>query len=482
MKSTRSRLSTTASKAILKGLADDGGLYVFETFDASFYNAHFLDLSYQQTARLVMRLFLDDFRDEDIDEVIYKSYDQKHFPDEIVSLTYHKQHAYLNLYHGATLAFKDLALSTLPYLYQKAKQIQGDLRETIILTATSGDTGSAALAGFSQTEDVATMVLYPAKGVSAFQALQMKHMVSEKATLWPIKGNFDDCQTIVKQLFADIKPNKVLLSSANSINIGRIIPQVVYYVYAYGQLVKNKQIAFGELVDVIVPTGNFGNIYAAYVAKRLGVPYGQLVIASNENDVLTKLFNDGVYDTNRSLKKTMSPSMDILISSNVERYLYHLLDSSKRDVRALMTKLKSEGFVQIDALKSQTDFLAYMATEQETMQTIKATYERDGVLIDPHTAVATCCSEKFQMEKPSSHYQLIVSTASPLKFSETIMKVFNVPNQGSLRENIALIKKRFGVLSKQPLDEILNTNMDIPSLGLDQAYKAIKKWIGDRND
>lgn len=482
MKTTRSNLKTTASEAILKGLASDGGLYVFEHLNSDFFSHEMLDLTYQEIAFKVMRRLLDDYSDHDILEVIELSYQKSNFKETIVSLTYQNQFAYLNLYHGKTLAFKDLALSTLPHLYSKAKEIQGEDRQTLILTATSGDTGSAALAGFQQTRDVETLVLYPNGGVSEFQALQMKSLISKDAHLFPVEGDFDNCQTIVKRLFQTIRPKKVLLSSANSINIGRIIPQVVYYVYAYTKLVNDQKVKFGDVVDVVVPTGNFGNIYAAYIAKQLGVPYGKLVIASNENDVLTKLFNEGVYDINRPLMKTISPSMDILISSNFERYLYHLLDEDVVQVNQLMTRLKETGRIEVSAIRKQTDFLAFKATEAETKRTIKSIYDEEGHLLDPHTAVARYCAGQYLKQTSKKPYLLIVSTASPIKFSRAILDTFGLASQESLKEDLEFMKQRFNLAVDQHIQEMIKTNISLPSLDLDEAYDTLKKWIGNKND
>lgn len=479
MKSTRSNISVSASEAILKGLASDGGLYVFEKLNKGFFNQNLLGKSYQDIAFFVMRELLDDFSDDSIKEVVKNSYNQDNFKPEIISIKSFENFSYLNLFNGNTFAFKDLALSTLPNLFKAAKLIQKIDKKTIILTATSGDTGSAAMSGFNNLDDVYVIVLYPAFGVSEFQEKQMSYYSGYKQIVLPIEGNFDDCQRIVKHAFNSLKPKNINLSSANSINIGRIIPQIIYYISSYCDLVNKGIIKYNELIDIIVPTGNFGNIYSAYLAKQLGVPIRNLVIASNKNNVLTDLFNKYKYDTNRTLHKTISPSMDILVSSNFERYLYDLRNQNSLLVRSDMETLSKEKVLNLEILKSQKDFYAYFCDESETKATIKKVYEEDKYLIDPHTAVAYNCMNKYKKDITDDTYMLLVSTASPFKFSDAILDIFNLDQEKPIKDRFKDLSKIFNL----PIDERMLEVLDVETPGLtievNKAYEALERIIGE---
>lgn len=479
LKSTRSNSSVTASYAILKGLAEDGGLFVFDHVNNTFYNNTFTTLTYPETAFFVMKEFLDNYSDDQIKEVVANSYNKRNFSPDIVTLNTFENNTYLNLFNGNTFAFKDLALSTLPNLYKTAKKIENVTKKTVILTATSGDTGSAALSGFHLLEDVYVIVLYPANGVSKFQELQMNSFVSDRHFVLPIEGNFDDCQKVVKNLFTTVTPLNVNLSSANSINIGRIIPQIIYYVHSYSELVRTGIIKFGELIDVTVPTGNFGNIYAAYIAKNLGVPISNLVVASNNNNVLTDLFNKQIYDTNQELHKTISPSMDILVSSNLERYLYHLYEGDFEKVNKDMMTLMTDKTITIDILKNQRDFYAYYATEAETKDTIKKVYLKNQLVIDPHTAVARCCVDKYQAEVHSTNHMLIASTASPFKFTSSVLEVFDIEETGNLEKDFSTLATLAGIEVDSRIFEVFNTKVDTSTIQKEDAYETIRKIIGD---
>ena len=479
MKSTRSNISVSASYAIVKGLASDGGLYVFEKLNKGFFNLNLLGKSYEELAFFVMRELLDDFSDDMIKEVVNKSYNKDNFKPEVVSLKSFAGFSYLNLFNGSTFAFKDLALSTLPNLFAESKKIQKINKKTIILTATSGDTGSAALSGFSKLDDVYVVVLYPAYGVSEFQEKQMSFYSGYKNIVLPVEGNFDDCQRIVKQAFNNLKPSNVNLSSANSINIGRIIPQVIYYIHAYCDLVNKDIIKYNDLIDITVPTGNFGNIYSAYLAKQLGVPIRNLVIASNKNNVLTDLFNEHTYNTSRPLYKTISPSMDILVSSNFERYLCSLYNQNSELVRNDMEILKKEKILNLEILKSQKDFYAYYCDELETKKTIKEVYDRDKYLIDPHTAVAYNCMEKYKQDVADDTYMLVVSTASPFKFSDAILDIFKIDQEKPIIDRFNSLSKTFNI----PIDDRMLKVLDVETPGLtielDKAYSALERIIGE---
>ena len=414
MKSTRKGIISSPSEAIIKGLAEDGGLYVFESLDPNFYNEDFLSLSYQETALKVFKELLNDYQTDDLTTIINTTYNQRLFKDEIVGITEYDDFAYLSLYKGDTFSFKDMALSVLPKLMMSSKKMNNDSSKTVILTATSGDTGSASLSGFSKL-GVDVIVLYPTDGVSRFQEQQMLQFQNKKNRVIAIEGNFDDAQNLIKDLLSK-NTSSLNITSANSINIGRIVPQIVYYFYAYSKLVRSGAIKSNDLLNVVVPTGNFGNIYACYLAKQLGLPIGKLVIASNENDNLRVLFNTGTYEIGNELSKTISPSMDIVVSSNIERYLCDLVGVTR--VEQLMTELKTKKRINVPEILSQEDFIAEYATEEETLVAIKNSAKTH--LIDPHTAVAKVVYDK--MADKLNGYTLIVSTASPLKFKDTINK------------------------------------------------------------
>ena len=423
-------VKVTASQAILKGLAADGGLYVPEqipALDKSFEELS--KMSYQEVAYEVMKLMLDDFTEEELKGCIEKAYDSKFDTEEIAPLVEADGAYYLELFHGATIAFKDMALSILPHLMTTAAKKNHVKNEIVILTATSGDTGKAALAGFAGVEGTKIIVFYPKDGVSPVQEKQMVTQKGENTCVIAIHGNFDEAQTGVKKMFSDKELAKELdakgyqFSSANSINIGRLVPQIVYYVYAYAKLYENGVIGKGEAMNVVVPTGNFGNILAAFYAKNMGVPIGKLICASNENKVLYDFFETGKYDKNREFILTQSPSMDILISSNLERLIYRIAGNSAEKNASLMQSLKESGKYEItDDMKAQlSDFYGNYATEAEDAAMIKKLYEDTGYVIDTHTAVAASVYEKYRKETSDTTKTVIASTASPYKFTRSVM-------------------------------------------------------------
>lgn len=434
-KSTRSNAeSVTASQAILKGLADDGGLFVPESVPVLDKSLRELSqMTYQETAYEVMKLFFTDFTEEELKDCINKAYDTKFDTEVIAPLVTADGTYYLELFHGATIAFKDMALSILPHLLITSAKKNQVKNEIVILTATSGDTGKAALAGFADVRGTKIIVFYPKNGVSPIQEKQMVTQKGDNTFVVGITGNFDDAQTGVKQIFGDKELAAVMdkagfqFSSANSINIGRLVPQVVYYVYAYAQLLGEGKVSDGEKINVTVPTGNFGNILAAYFAKHMGVPIAKLICASNENKVLYDFFESGVYDKNREFVLTSSPSMDILISSNLERLIYITAgaDAAKND--ALMKSLSTEGRYEItaDMKQKMADFYGGYASEQETADTIKALYEKTGYIIDTHTAVASAVLKKYQKETGDDTKTVLASTASPFKFTRSVMNAIN---------------------------------------------------------
>ncbi|QHQ61045.1 threonine synthase [Anaerocolumna sedimenticola] len=433
--STRSNSEPiTASQAILKGLADDGGLYIPVTvpkFEVPL--SRLGKMTYQETAYEVMKLFFTDFTEEELKNCINRAYDEKFDTKEIAPLVKADGAFYLELFHGATIAFKDMALSILPHLLTTAAKKNQVKDEIVILTATSGDTGKAALAGFADVEGTKIIVFYPKDGVSPIQEKQMVTQKGDNTFVIGIRGNFDDAQNGVKAMFnnkqlaADLKAKGYQFSSANSINIGRLVPQIVYYIYAYGRLVENGEVKAGEKINVVVPTGNFGNILAAYYAKTMGLPVNKLICASNENKVLFDFFQTGIYNRNRDFILTSSPSMDILISSNLERLIYQVADRDADRNLAMMKSLSTKGEYAItDEMKANmADFVGGYASEKETAETIKKLYELTGYVIDTHTAVAASVYKNYTRQTADDHKSIIASTASPYKFTRSVMNAID---------------------------------------------------------
>ncbi len=434
-KSTRSGQNTvTASQAILKGLAEDGGLFVPTAIPKLSVSVEELaKMSYQETAYAVMKEFLTDFTKEELMDCIEKAYDSKFDTEEIASLVNADGTYFLELFHGKTIAFKDMALSILPHLLTTSARKNNVKNEIVILTATSGDTGKAAMAGFADVAGTRIVVFYPKGGVSPIQEKQMLTQKGENTHVIGIKGNFDQAQSGVKEIFGNKELEEEMaragfqFSSANSINIGRLVPQVVYYVYSYAKLVENEQIQNGEKINVVVPTGNFGNILAAFYAKNMGIPIAKLICASNDNKVLFDFFQTGVYDRNREFILTTSPSMDILISSNLERLIYKLAGEDAEKNAQYMKDLSGEGKYEITSdMKAQLeDFYGNFATEAETAETIHKLYDQTGYIIDTHTAVAAAVYNKYKEETKDETKTIIASTASPFKFTRSVMNAID---------------------------------------------------------
>lgn len=421
----------TASKAILQGLACDGGLFMpdhIPTLDKTI--EELAKMSYQDTAYEIMKLFFSDFTEAELRNCIENAYDEKFDVKEIAPLVKVNDLYFLELFHGSTIAFKDMALSILPHLMTTAAKKNQVNKKIVILTATSGDTGKAAMAGFADVEGTEIIVFYPKNGVSKVQELQMVTQKGDNTHVVAIHGNFDDAQSGVKKIFADKEFETVLdkrgiqFSSANSINIGRLVPQIVYYVYAYVTLVANKEIENGELVNIAVPTGNFGNILAGFLAKQLGIPIKTLICASNDNKVLFDFFETGVYDRKRDFLLTNSPSMDILISSNLERLIYLSTGGDPTETRRLMDSLNQEGSYSVtDEMKAyMRDFVGGYATESENSEIIKQLFEDTGYMMDTHTGVACAVYDKYKKEESDKAKTIIVSTASPYKFSRSVIE------------------------------------------------------------
>lgn len=489
-RSTRNaKNQVTASQAVLKGLAEDGGLFVPERIPGLELSLGALaDMSYQETAYAVMKQFLTDYTEQELKDCIRSAYDEKFDTPEIAPLREADGAYYLELFHGATIAFKDMALSILPYLMTTAAKKNREDKEIVILTATSGDTGKAALAGFADVPGTRIIVFYPKNGVSAVQERQMVTQKGANTCVIGIHGNFDDAQTGVKKLFGDVALGKVLadagyrFSSANSINIGRLVPQIVYYVYAYGRLLKAGKIRLGDPINVVVPTGNFGNILAAYYAKCMGLPIGRLICASNENKVLYDFFQTGVYDRNRDFILTSSPSMDILISSNLERLIYRMAGDDANENARLMEELSSKGSYEIsDSMKAvMKDFTGGFATMEEVAVEIARLYKETGYVIDTHTAVASRVYRAYKEQSGDVTPAVIASTASPYKFARSVMEAIDPKYAGM--DDFALIdelSRISGTKVPQAIEEIRSAAvLHDKVIEKTQMEAAVREFLG----
>ena len=477
-----------ASVAILKGLADDGGLFVpqqLPVLDKSLEQLAIMN--YQETAHEVIKLFFSDFTEEELKYCISHAYDSKFDTQSIAPLVKVDGAWHLELFHGATIAFKDMALSILPYLMTTEEKKNHVENEIVILTATSGDTGKAALAGFADVEHTRIIVFYPKDGVSPIQKKQMVTQKGANTLVVGVDGNFDDCQTGVKKIFGDKELGKSIaekgfqFSSANSINIGRLVPQVVYYVYAYGQMLKNGELAPGERINVVVPTGNFGNILAAFYAKGIGLPIGRLICASNENKVLYDFLNTGAYDRNREFILTSSPSMDILISSNLERLIFQIAGEDADQTRELMEALSTDGRYEITASMKEklSCFYGDFASEQETKTSIHGLYEKTGYVMDTHTAVARQVYEKYKEQTKDQTKTVIASTASPYKFTRSVMTA--IDPAFDKKDDFALVDE-LNKLSKVRIPEAIEEIRTAPELHkktctVDQMEQVVKDFL-----
>ena len=488
-KSTRSdNVTITASQAILKGLASDGGLFVPTQLPKLNVSLEELSkMSYKETAYAVMKEFLTDFTEEELKSCIDKAYDSKFDTEEMTPLVKVENEYFLELFHGATIAFKDMALSILPHLLTTSAKKNNVKNEIVILTATSGDTGKAALAGFADVPGTRIVVFYPKGGVSPIQEKQMVTQKGDNTFVVGIKGNFDQAQSGVKAIFgnkeleAEMDKAGFQFSSANSINIGRLVPQVVYYVYAYAKLLANGEITDGEKINVVVPTGNFGNILAAYYAKNMGLPIDKLICASNDNKVLYDFFTTGIYDKNREFILTTSPSMDILISSNLERLIYKIAGNDAAKNKELMTSLTTTGKYDItDDMRAELkDFYGNYATEKETAEIIKDIYEKTGYIIDTHTAVAAVVSRKYLKDTNDTNKLVIASTASPFKFTRSVMNAINskYDSMGDF-ELVDELSKIGNVKVPNAIEEIRNAKVLHDTVcEVDEMTDVVKKFL-----
>ena len=444
--STRGGDSAAAAAAVLKGMADDGGLYVPEVFP-DFDWKDCLQKKPLAISESILKAFLPDCGDEP--GLVDKAYFNKFSSPQLCPLEKVGDLWALELYHGPTSAFKDVALSVLPRLISAARKSSGI--ETIhILTATSGDTGKAALEGFHDVPGTEITVFFPEDGVSAVQKAQMTTQEGGNVRVIGVKGNFDDCQRGVKEAFARLSgemPEGTALSSANSINIGRLVPQIAYYFMAYARLCYQGVIEAGESVDFAVPTGNFGDILAGYYAKKLGLPVGKLLCASNANNVLTDFLATGIYDTHRPFRVTTSPSMDILVSSNLERLLFDVMDGDAEKLRACMNALSSEGVYRVEEPvmeRIRESFAGYDCSDERGARIIRRLWEEQHYLCDPHTAVAFAAAEDYRREHGSARPMVVLSTASPFKFPEAVLSALGVKAKGDGFKQMQQLSKLTG--------------------------------------
>ena len=466
--STRGKEKTPRSSAyaIKTGLASDGGLYMPEEIP-SLTLKEIEDLSkksYPERCADILSRFLTNYTYEELLSDAVAAYSEEKFTGGAAPVTKLSDDTYmLELWHGPTSAFKDMALQIMPRLFTRALRKCGEERCALILVATSGDTGKAALEGYRDIDGVKIKVYYPVDGVSSVQKKQMQTQEGKNVSVTAIKGNFDDAQNGVKKIFSDVEFAKVLdsegvfLSSANSINFGRLAPQIVYYISAYCELLTAGKIALGDKIDVCVPTGNFGNIFAAYVAKLMGLPIEKLVCASNMNNVLTDFLKTGKYDKNRKFYATMSPSMDILISSNLERLLFVTLGAEK--TATYMEKLNTVGKYELspaDFEKISESFVGYYTDEEKTAETIKDTLENKNCLIDTHTAVAVSAADSYKLDYKAERKMLVVSTASAFKFANDVLSSIRGFKEESDLTAPAALEKLTGVKMPKPLASVLS--------------------------
>ncbi|MBR3288618.1 MAG: threonine synthase [Lachnospiraceae bacterium] len=498
--------------AIIKGLSDDGGLYCpkFEDIVAHKFDIkNLLSNDYKATAKLVFKIFFDDFTDAEIDNCINLAYNKNNFDVDsrrgehcepafnIAPVTKIGDNYLMELYHGPTSAFKDVALTILPQFLTTAYKSKGQNKKVYILTATSGDTGKAALSGFKDVENTIITVFYPTDGVSNIQKLQMQTSEGKNVSVVALKGDFDDCQRLVKEIYTDneikklCEENNVVLSSANSINIGRLVPQIVYYIQTYIDLVNANNIKIGDKINFVVPTGNFGDILAGFIAKLLGTPIDKLICASNDNNVLTDFINTGIYNEKRELYKTISPSMDILVSSNLERLLFLLSGNDADFVNGLMGSLNKTGEYKIEdnlLNKIKEHFVAYYATQDECKKTIKDAFENEKRIIDTHTAVAYACLKKYLTSSIGSNAcgaicrgehcepSVVLSTASPYKFARDVLKCICDSDVDAIDDFECLDK--LNELTKEPIPKNLAAlKTKEKRFGTTLAYEECKNFV-----
>ena len=463
-RSTRSSVTAAPAEAILAGIAPDGGLFLPSEFSFGDFDwKKTADKDFYGIAEDVLCALFSDFSREEMAEIVEKAYRGKFAAPDVTPTVPVGENYVLELFHGPTCAFKDVALSVLPHLMSASRKKCGVTDEIVILTATSGDTGKAALQGFQDVEGTKILVFYPHGGVSAVQRAQMVTQRGENTFVSAIEGNFDDAQTGVKKIFGEFAAKNTLqgmgarLSSANSINIGRLAPQIVYYFKAYGDLCRRGVIAKGDKVDFVVPTGNFGDILAGYFALLMGLPVGKLVCASNKNNVLFDFIREGCYDKRRPFHKTTSPSMDILVSSNLERLLFLLSGADDKAVAGWMKALSDEGVYQVPeslSAKLRETFEGYFCTDEEAAEVIGRVYAETSYVCDPHTAVAYGAAEKYRAEYKTKNPVVVLSTASPFKFSRPVLEAIGEKADGNEFALLKVLSEKTGLAIPASLGEL----------------------------
>jgi len=455
-------------EVIKQGLSSEGGLFVPESIPrVSLKVMETLILAdYKQRAKAILSMYLTDYSESQLNYCVDQAYGKQFSSHDIAPVKKIEERLHvLELWHGPTCAFKDMALQILPYLMTTAIQSTDDKRKIIILTATSGDTGKAAMEGFKDVSGTGILVFYPLEGVSYMQKLQMITQEGDNVSVAAVKGNFDDAQTGVKRIFQDpqlldeMNKRNLRFSSANSINWGRLVPQIVYYFSAYLDLVKKGQISLGQAVNIVVPTGNFGNILAAWYAKEMGLPVNRLICASNKNNVLTDFIRTGIYDKRRTFFQTISPSMDILVSSNLERLLYELCDRNDDQLTSLMVQLNENGFYSIDGnafKKLQSIMWGGYANEDQTLASIRDTFRNTGYTIDPHTAVGKWVYDEYRRESGDDTVTVLASTASPFKFPRDVLEALEVKGSDDEIQMLDQLAEATGLIIPKPLQGLRN--------------------------
>ncbi len=486
-KSTRnSNVTVTAAEAIARGISEEGGLFVPATFPAltAADITALADKSYTERAAFILNKFLSDFTADEVKECVTAAYTAEKFgthPAPVTTLDADEH--ILELWHGPTCAFKDMALQILPHLMRVSVAKTAKGKEIIILVATSGDTGKAALEGFKDAPHTRILVFYPEKGVSPMQKLQMTTQEGNNVAVCAIRGNFDDAQTGVKTIFTDpavkakLAEHDMMFSSANSINWGRLVPQIIYYVSAYCDLLKEGKIKMGDPINVVVPTGNFGNILAAYYASKMGLPVKKFICASNANHVLTDFIETGVYDRRRDFYTTTSPSMDILISSNLERLLYDLTDCDDKAVSEMMESLKADGHYTVPAAvleKLQARFVGGYSDDEGVAATIRDTFEKHNYLLDTHTAVAVRVYEQYREKTGDETPTVIASTANPYKFSASVLSALGKDDmQADEFEKVELLQSSTGVAAPASLLSLREKEVRFPDICDREGQQAV---------
>ncbi len=489
--STRGNSNAVPSaQAIKNGMVPQGGLYVPETIPA-LDPYDMMGKDFGTLARTILGLYLTDYTAEEIDHAVHQAYETDRFDHPLVSPMRYLRDDFgvLELWHGPTAAFKDMALQIMPYLLTTAAHKVGDDKEIIILVATSGDTGKAALEGFRDVEGTRIIVFYPGEGVSSIQELQMLTTEGKNTRVVSVTGNFDDCQTMVKELFSDQELRQDLaragleFSSANSINWGRLLPQIIYYYWSYVQMVSQKKIVAGDQINAVVPTGNFGNILAAYYAARMGLPIHKLICASNKNNILTDFVSTGTYDLNRSFHKTMSPSMDILISSNLERFLYELSGHNALKISRWYEELGRKKLFKVDDSTRQhlrNNLYAGYADEAATLAEIRRVKDKYNYVMDTHTAVGSAVYEQYRAQTGDTTPTILASTASPFKFAESVLQALDgQPTELYGEDMLASLAKKSGMPLHRALEglehkPVLHDQHIQPA----QVKAELRKWLG----